>query len=268
MTYIHKNLSWILFSIVIAIALIISWFISFGVVVNLLFLLIGFAATYFIQTRTQDRAWKREYAVKIAEEIYGNLFRQMKNIIECLEKKYYIYWISFEAWRDIQESHKYYMVSENFRKRFDNFYERLERYTHNAVGLGSEVRKIVIEETERAFGKKVREIPNLGISYTKEYSRIGTNRNLIECIVSETHPRKTEPDASDIELTLTITSIDNQTTQIHESKEFDDFWQSCLRRMKESEIYKLVTEENRKVLALAKIVREEIVKAIGEPWKI
>jgi len=268
MTDIHKNLGWILFSIVITIALIISWFISFGFVINLLFLLIGFAATYFIQTRTQDRAWKREYAVKIAEEIYGNLFKQMKNIIECLEKKYYIYWISFEAWRDIQESHRYYMVNENFRERLDNFYKRLERYTHDTVELGSEVRKIVIEETERVFGKKAREIPNLGISYTKGYSRIGTNRDLIECIISETHPRKTEPEASDIEFTLTITSIDNQTTPIHESKEFDEFWQSCLRRMKKSKIYRLVTEENPKMLARAKIVREEIVKAIGEPWKI
>lgn len=137
-----------------------------------------------------------------------------------------------------------------------------------AAELGSEVRKIVIEEIERVFGKKVSQIPNLGISYTKGYSHMGTNQDLIECIVSETHPRKTEPEASDIEFTLTITSIDSQTTPIHESKEFDEFWQSCLRRMKESKIYRLVTEEKPKILEDAKNVRQEIVKAIGEPWKI
>jgi len=34
--------------------------------------------------------WKREYAVKIAEEVYGNLFKEVKSIISSLEEKIYI----------------------------------------------------------------------------------------------------------------------------------------------------------------------------------
>lgn len=58
MTDLRENLGWLVGSIATAIAMAVGWFISSGVVVNLLFLLIGSGITYFVQTRTQKRAWK------------------------------------------------------------------------------------------------------------------------------------------------------------------------------------------------------------------
>jgi len=97
MTDVRENLGWILGSIATAIAVAVGWLISSGVVINLIFLLIGSAITYFVQTKTQNKVWKREYGVKLAEEVYGSLFKQMKDIIQYLEEKYRIYWISFDA---------------------------------------------------------------------------------------------------------------------------------------------------------------------------
>jgi hypothetical protein len=79
MTNSRENLGWLLGSIVTAIAMAVGWLISSGVVVNLLFLLIGFGITYFVQTRTQKRAWKREYSVKIVETVYGPFYKELKN---------------------------------------------------------------------------------------------------------------------------------------------------------------------------------------------
>ena len=81
MTDLRENLGWVIGSIATAIAMAVGWVISTGVVVNLLFLLIGSGITYFVQTRTQKRAWKREYSVRIVEEVYGSLFSGIKGII-------------------------------------------------------------------------------------------------------------------------------------------------------------------------------------------
>ena len=44
---------------------------------------IGAGIAYFVQTRTQNKIWRREYSIRIAEEVYGLLYGKLKRII-CL----------------------------------------------------------------------------------------------------------------------------------------------------------------------------------------
>lgn len=273
MTNSRENLGWLLGSIVTAIAMAVGWLISSGVVVNLLFLLIGFGITYFVQTRTQKRAWKREYSVKIVETVYGPFYKELKKIIEYLQRRYYTYGANLGLWKEFQQDHRYFMVDEDFRTRLDRLCKRLEMYFEAVVRLRSEiVKKIVIEETERFYKIKTNEIPTIQINYTKNYQKRSDNPDFIECVISERHPidsvKLNEPGSSDLDLVLRIISIDNKPTNIPYSSDFDKFWQSCIKRMKEEEAYKFMVQENSSLLEEARRVQKEIVKRIEEPWKI
>jgi len=272
MTDIRENLGYFIGSVVTALALILGWIYQSGVLNTLVGVAIGAGITYYVQTKTQDRAWKREYAVKIAEEVYGNLFKQVKSIINSLEEKQYTYWISFDKWREFQQDHRYFMVDEVFRVRLDDFSDKLEEYSKAGMKLGSDIQKIIFEEIDRVFGIKTNQIPQAQVSYMRGYSRGSTFPDLVRCLVSETHPidvsKKLDSEASDVEFTLRVTPIDNKTIDIPYSSDYDDFWQTCLRRMKENETYKFVTKENNRILEDARKLKGEIIERIEKPWKV
>jgi hypothetical protein len=76
---------------------------------------LGAGVTYFVQTRTQRSVWKREYGIKIAEEVYGKLYGNINPIITMLEKKSYER-ADFNAWEEIKLTHRYFMVDKKFRE--------------------------------------------------------------------------------------------------------------------------------------------------------
>jgi len=273
MSDLRENLGWIVGSAIAGIVAFLSWFYESGLLSTLIGIVIGAGIAYFVQTKTQNRAWKREYGVKIAEEVYGNLFKEMKNIIRLLEEKYDTHWISFDKWKEFQQDHRYFMVDKVFRARLDDFSDKLDEYSKVAVKMGSDIRKIIFEETDRVFGIKTNQVPQAEVTYMKGYTRSATFPDLVQCLVSETYPaflpKKLDSEASDMEFILRVTSIDgHKTIQIAYSSNYEDFWQTCLGRMKENETYRFLVEENSKILEDARRLREEIVKRIEEPWKI
>lgn len=274
MTDLRDNLGWIIGSVIAGIVAFLSWFYESGLLSTLVGIIVGAGIAFFVQTRTQDRAWKREYAVKIAEEVYGNLFKEVKSIIRSLEEKIYIYYVSFSKWSEFQQDHRYFMVDNAFRLRLDNFSERLEKYSRAVLKLNDVLRKIVFEEIERVFEWKTDQIPQVQIRYMRGYTQSSTSSDLIRCLATETFPtemqKKIDPDITNLELTVTITSIDSRVLKISypQNKEFDEFWQSCIRRMKENDTYRFLVEENNNILEDAKRLREEIIERIEKPWKI
>ena len=273
MTDLRENLGWLIGSIATAIAMAVGWFISSGVVVNLLFLLIGSGITYFVQTRTQKRAWKREYSVRIAEEVYGSLFRGVKGIILSLKNKWYRH-TDFSVWREMQDDHRYFMVDKGFRIKLDQFRERLEKYSRTVVKVRVEILpKIVLEETERVFGVKTDDIPRVKVTYMKGRRLVSSPLNLSNCIVSETHPIKhatrDEPDVSEVSFLLAVKPIGKAgATNYDKTPELNKFWQSSLKRIRQDESYKFMVEENNTLLEEARKLKQEIANRIEEPWKI
>ena len=164
------------------------------------------------------------------------------------------------------------MVDKVFRTRLDDFNNRLEEYSKACMKLENDVRRMIYEEIDRIFRIKTSQIPQVIVTYMKGYSRSQTFPELIRCLVTETHPidtpRKFESEASDIEFTLRVTSTDNVAFDIPYSSDYEEFWQTCLRRMKENDTYKFVTEENTRILEDTRKLKEEIVDRIERPWKI
>jgi hypothetical protein len=268
----RENLGWIAGSVIAGIVAFLGWFYESGLLSTLVGIFVGAGIAYFVQTRTQKRAWKREYGVKIAEQVYGTLFRETKSLIRSLEKKYY-FWIDFGGWKRIQEDHRYFMVDERFREKLDQFSDRAEEYSLATRRLRDEILpRVAIEETERIFEMKVDEKPRFNVNYMKGQKRFSTSPDLVQCLISETRPIdhaiRNESEVSGLECALEIKPIDGQPIHSNDSTKIDDIWKSCLARMKEDKTYKFIIEENQELLEEARQVKKEIIKRIEEPWKI
>jgi len=104
MNDLRENLGWLVGSVATGIGVFVSWIFSLEVFATLIAVLAGFLASYFLQTKTQKRAWKREYSIKIVEIVYSDLFGAIKSVILPLKEKWYNQF-NFDAWRTMQNDH-------------------------------------------------------------------------------------------------------------------------------------------------------------------
>ena len=272
MTDLRENLGLLVGSVATAIGVAISWLISSQIFTTLVAVLVGFFASYFLQRITQKKAWKREYSVKIAEEVYGGLFRDVKWIIRRLEEKYYGH-LSFQKWREVQEDHRYFMVDERFRKRLDDFSQRVEEYNSAFIKLENTILpKITNEETERVFNVETDKGARLEVKYVERRHNVSTSPNIIKCLIYQIHPKddalRDKSEVSNVECPIQIPQRNGKVFHSRDLAKFNEFWESCLRRSKRDKTYKFVMEETDKLLEEARKVKKEIIKRIEEPWKI
>jgi len=268
MTDLRENLGWIIGSILTALAVIIGWMVQSGIVVALVSVLIGAGISYFVQTRTQKRVWKREYSIKIAETVYGSLYRDAKWVIWYLEQKH-LSPLHFEEWGRIQEDYRYFMVDEEFRDKLDAFFERVRRYNVSVHELRTKILPgIINEEAEGIFKTSVQEI-KLDVRYKDGIDIVSTSPNIIECLISQTHPKdyvlRSNPEIVILEFHIMFGQV--PTDRSVEDK-FDEFWGSCLKRMKEDKTYQSILGETDRLLEEARYVKKKLVERIQEPWKI
>ena len=129
MTHWRDNLGWLAGSIVTAIALAIGWLFSSGVVVNLLFLLVGSGIAYFVQTRTQKRLWKREDAITMIDKVYGPIFREMSLSLESVGLGESPNYESVSQLKETMRNNFYFFrIKPDLKTDFHALMKRLERY--------------------------------------------------------------------------------------------------------------------------------------------
>lgn len=272
MTDLRENLGWIIGSTIAVIVAFLGWFFESGLLNTVIGIAIGAGIAYFVQTRTQKRAWKREYSVKIAEEVYGALFRDVKSIIRILEKKVYVY-LGFQSWGEFQNDHRYFMVDEKFRRRLDNFSQRAEEYGTAIIKLENTILpKIANEETRKTFDVDTEKHAKLNVKYMDGHRPTSTTPDVIRCLKSLTHPKEEalsrKSEVTNVEYFVNIEQKSDDPYHSHDSSKFDKFWQSCKRRVSSNKTYRYIIEENDKLLEEARKLKKEIAKRIEEPWRI
>jgi len=128
MTDLQDNLAWIIGSIATAIAMAIGWFISSGAVLNLLFLLVGVGITYFVNVRTQKRAWKRENALTMRDRVYGPIFREISVILEDVESVQRPDWTATQKLDETMGNYLFYKIEQNLKNKLYALLDRYEKY--------------------------------------------------------------------------------------------------------------------------------------------
>ena len=283
MTDLRENLGWIVVSITAGASAILGWIFSLelltifiGLFTTLIGVLIGASITYFSQKKTQERAWQREYSIKIVEEVYGDLFKDIKNVIRYLEEKLTIH-LTFLEWGQIQESHRYFMVDEKFRKKLDQFSLRISTYNDAVNRLENKILPRQVNKiAKKIFGVEPNTIPNLNVDvkYREDSRDFSVGLNTVRCLKDNDDPieyasrHEDGSEISDVRLSIHIQLRDGSAFRSDKNQELDKFWQLCLKRRNEDKTYQFIIEEKPKLLVEATKMMKELVKRIEEPWKI
>lgn len=269
MTDLRENIGWVIGGALAAIAAFLGWFYESGLISTIVGIVIGAGIAFFVQTRTQKRAWKREYSIKVVEEVYAPLFKDVGNIVNGLEGR--SYWgFSFPTWREIKNSHKYLMIDEPFRTRVDELNKALEKYTRTIGKVrGKTIPQILSEEAKKFFELDTNVRTQLSLKAGNSSYSIGDN--LVEYLLKGNHPHdevvKWRAEYKNVE-SYALQTEKGTEFNINETKKFDDFWFSCVERAKENPTVQFLLKENERILGDAQKLKEELTKRIQEPWNI
>jgi len=222
-----------------------------------------------LSKKFEKKARKKEYPVNVVTEVYGPLYSEIKSNILALEKKWYRH-IDFDTWRAMQYDERHFVVDEEFEKRLDGFLESLQKYGNAVIRLRREILpNIINEQSEREFKVKPEQI-SLRIKYKQTRGLTQTSPNIVDCLISQTHPKdyvlqKARPESEIVEFEILFDNVPANSTI---TAKFDAFWESCQKRMKKNVTHNFVIEENDKLLKEAKNLEKEIAKRIKEQMKI
>ncbi|MFB0544348.1 MAG: hypothetical protein ACETVN_01425 [Asgard group archaeon] len=280
MVNLRENLGWIIGAIVTALALIIIWLsFSTNIMVNFLFLilgnilsfLLGAGITYIIDKKTQERAWKREYAVKAAETVYMPLCTQANSVIQFLDLypfrpvSTYLY---EGKWAVIRKENRHLMIDKTFRSKLDAFFEKLRNYKDKVDEFRAEILSIISEEAERILYIKMQGTdPEFRVLYEEDNQPVGHGGiKIIDHLISQEHPReyilKNNPRRVIKEFQI---QFGKEPIPVAEDK-LDEFWNSCVERIKEP--YQHILKEKEGMFEDATKLKDKLEERIQEPWKI
>jgi len=258
MTDIRENLGWLVGSIATAIAMAVGWLISSGVVVNLLFLLVGFGITFFVQTRTQNRTWKREDAITMRDQVYGPIFREMSEILEGMESVQYPVWEITSKLKEMRTRYYFYNMRPDLKDRFYALTERLEKYqTIYLATLTLVLRQIkeAVENSHKIDISVSQGNVRLGLEIVKDAIGVG-GITLEQTILQRIHPSdfiksKKEEWGEDLFIEVTIGG------QLKGLSDFESLYSDVLNEIKEEQLYQEEeTQRNFLVIELRKFLEE------------
>jgi len=173
----------------------------------------------------------------------------------------------------MQDDHRYFMVDEKFRAKLDNFDERIEKYDLSVNEVTREILPEIIKEAiKETFNVEALKQVSLEVKYKQKNRNFSTSPNLIQCLISATHPKdhvlKSKANVSNAQLDFKIPKRNGEVFHSTNLDKFNEFWSLCETKLNENETCKFVIEEDEKLLTEARNIKKEIVKRIEEPWKI
>ena len=269
---IREGVGWIIGSAIAGIGAFLSWFYESGLLAAIVGIVTGAGITFFVQSRTQKRAWKREYALKNTEAIYGPLYEDIDKVLSyCGEAFHYVY---SHKWREIKQTFQYLTIDEAFRKKLDDFYQRLDNYNNDTQKAMDLINNRITEESRIAF-------PSYGesrLQFTIRAARRGeSNIDINESLRLQQHPvRLAERNKRGNEIQEYFIEFSpvkgGQIQHLHYEGEnkvaFDRMWDTCHKKIEQDPLIQAVRKEYLEVTKGLQNIKKELVKRIQEPWAI
>jgi len=246
----------------------------------------GSILNYFFSKKTQEREWKKQQSKITAEEVYGPLGNQVKWIVWYLENYVLPKELNFEAWGVMQEDHRFYMVDEDFRCRLDKFFDMVRLYnltskvfrketlpeivryqTGEIFGTEAQIELSVCYGRRGIFGLGIEEKPSDYDEDTLQEHVYIKHETLLEWLISQEHPEQYISRNYGVFLPDTSEVVLAKERRSYTESLFQEFWDSCTKKMKENEIYRNLRKATQTILEEARNLKEELAKRIREPWK-
>jgi hypothetical protein len=262
-------------SIGAAVAAFLSWFYQSSLFGTVTGIFIGAGVTYFVQTRTQKRLWRRDYTMKITEQVYGELFGELKHIINQLQIDGLRDILPSGKWKQIQSDHRYFMVDEKFREEIDGFFKDVDKFN---IAFNDVVREIIPDIIKKQeitiFNKNFISATQLIFSYSYDGRRTDTGIPL----TSDLRELKTLEDIkmsflgslekTRISGTRFIIKATDPVFFTDDFKSISSYWESCLKLLRENDTFASLPSEKTALLNRSEKIKKDIEKRISESWRI
>ena len=251
---------------------------AFGIIGAVVGAVVGAGISYYVQTKTQRNAWKREYSVKIAETVYANLYSAVKAIKSLLEKGSFER-ISFSTWSEFQNDHRHLQVRpDKFRQELDDFLKKVDDYDGDVIRLINEVFPDIVQKaSDKVFGPTTGEI-SIHLKCKQPSGRLEEGVfTPVLCLRERKYPRELLlemfPDSKIVgfsvyigtsQATVGLNEVITNFPMTPDEDKFKDFWKSCLKLEDENEVCKRALQKHGELLKESKIIFNELKKRIED----
>lgn len=266
-------------AVVIGIMVLIGWFIAGNLFATLISVVIGAVISLLAQIRTQKIEWKREYSVKVVEEVYSHLFRHINDFIRTKEMRGYER-TGFVFWDEVQKDHRYFMVEKELRSGLDSFAKRVNDYDDAISEFDFQILpKTVVGNAKTIFHVEgMVDVQNIILNIVigqKDFRSIDICHSLkqrlnlsdvVDRILQNEHVNRAE--ISNLGLKIEIKRQDGLPTILTDKEKIEEFYDVCLKIIKNNSKLQFVINENKNLLVEAKEIKNKLIKRLEKPWEI
>jgi len=223
--------------------------------------------------RQEHRIWKREYALRNTETVYGPLFQYADAVLPYHANVIFPQSIAFHKWDEIKRTYQYLTIDDRFRDRLDAFSRKTEIYGERFHKVRQFANNTAVEETTIAFPSYREVYPQFIIKADGKESHYDISESLIRqeppYISAQKH--KKEDETHEYFITLNPIKGGKGSVLIYEGdikRIFDEMWDRCHKRMEQNSDVQTLRKEYPEMIEEMQSIRKELIRRIQEPWKI
>lgn len=268
-----NKLSILIISILTTAGMAISFFVNYPIAGTVIGVTIGFVLSYVVQTKTQRRAWKRDFIIKTVDSVYGPLYDEsilIETRYDLSSSTRHYHQFVINAWKAIKNNYTYHLIEDNnFRKDVESFYDLIDEYNLLTSYTYEKVGKII-----SARGSEFYKLDVIGLGY---FFKILTGReapDLSDCLIHGIHPTCAYTKSSqrwEIQIAHGTDSGGQTSKILNSEKDFDEFetlWKIMLKDVNEDQKIQKMKIEYEQVQAENIKLRAKLVERIQRQWKV
>jgi hypothetical protein len=177
-------------------------------------------------------------------------------------------------WSETKKTFQYLTIDERFRKKLDDFYQRLDEYDNDVRKALEVINNIVKEERRLAF-------PSFGgsrIQFMIKRPRSGESSiDINDSLRLQKTPlalaeKEKQGDGKQEYFIEFSPSRGGQAQRLYyEGKKrvaFDNMWHECHRKIEQDPLIQAVRKEYLEIIKGLENIKKELIKRIQEPWEI
>lgn len=217
--------------------------------------------------------WKREYALRNTETVYGPLFQHLDSVLPYHNESV-PQGVSFYKWDEIKRTYQYLMIDDKFRNRLNGLSEKTENYSVKLRNVRRLAHDIAVEETRVAFPSYQEVFPEFNIKPPNSQIQ---NIHISESLIRQEHPYKSalkekkEHETHEYFIALNPIKGGKGSLLKYESdvkRIFDEMWERCYQRIRQNTDFQAIQKEYPEIVKEIRSIRKGLIRRIQEPWKI
>ncbi len=260
-------------SAIAGIAVTVGWFVNIPIAGAIVGVVAGFVLSNYTQTRTQRRAWKREFMLKAVELVYGRLYNETSKISKTFNdaknNRSIPYNYEDSTWHEIRDSYLYYMLEDPLRNDVQVLFNKIDEYDEVVFKARTEIEKITGNRGSQIFVEGTHKI------YYDVKTPIhphGVSCHIDDNVLRGVHPLQDYSQAEPSYFEVQYVSDAGSKTQRYNSEEdfkrFEEFWKLVSEDADKNPSIVRMKQLLHEIPVINATVAKKLVGKIQEQWKV